>query len=214
MQEGMEDLSMQFFTYLRASLAVTVKRRPVKREYRPPYSRFTVPRASVQSSTRRRNIKTASLHGAHEFPFFSSYSLSFYPILQPPLARRHASTDPHAARHLSPALPAGRRQPPPAPPPPPPARHAAAPCYPAACTRTELALAARGGGLPCSNFRTASSNSGRDRWRRRWPGRALHGWNLAGLRRDQRLKGARGAEISATNCFRTSIGRVRFSAEN
>jgi hypothetical protein len=86
--------------------------------------------------------------------------------------------------------------------------------YPAACTRTELALAARGGGLPCSNFRTASSNSGRDRWRRRWPGRALHGWNLAGLRRDQRLKGARGAEISATNCFRTSIGRVRFSAEN
>jgi hypothetical protein len=70
MQEGMEDLSMQFFTYLRASLAVTVKRRPVKREYRPPYSRFTVPRASVQSSTRRRNIKTASLHGAHEFPFF------------------------------------------------------------------------------------------------------------------------------------------------
>jgi hypothetical protein len=42
----------------RASLALTVKRRPVKREYRPPYSCFTVPQSRAQISNHIWNCKT------------------------------------------------------------------------------------------------------------------------------------------------------------
>jgi hypothetical protein len=42
----------------------------------------------------------------------------------------------------------------------------------------------------------------------RWSGQALHGWNLAGLRRDRQLKGVPVAEISARQQPERDIGRA------
>jgi hypothetical protein len=156
----------------------------------------------------KRNIKIPSLHGptiVFHFIFFLSSSTSSHCPAPPAPACAHPppASPPPAPSALPPdpvvAIPSRRsashHRPNRSPPPPPPIPICACPHPPQPDLLWPLAGGGRGPTV-CSNLRTASSTHGRNR-RLRWLGRALHGRNLAGLRRDRWLKGAPGAEISA-----------------